>query len=188
VSICVGVLRGGSVRILAHLKLRSWPLVLAALGAQVVAAFGGNAFSSPRSVYVAGMVVSAVLVTVFVVRNRWLAGMPLVALGFVLNAVVITANGGMPVSIHAADDAGVVVDEANFSKDQKHILLTDDTVLPYLADVIPLPTPGGLGANVLSVGDLVLATGIGILVCNGMLRPGPGRRARQLARGRVSEL
>jgi hypothetical protein len=133
------------------------------------------------------MVLSAVLIVIFVVRNRWLPGMALIATGFVLNALVVTANGGMPVSLTAAESAGLQITD-HMREDKKHVLLTHDSRLSFLADVIPLPMPGGVGANVLSAGDLVLATGIGVLVCNGMVRPGPGRRARQVARGRLTEL
>ncbi|MCX8007369.1 MAG: DUF5317 domain-containing protein, partial [Coriobacteriia bacterium] len=44
--------------------------------------------------------------------------------------------------------------------DLVHRPLTDDTVAPWLADVIPVPGPKGLRA-VVSIGDLLLVAGVG---------------------------
>jgi len=47
----------------------------------------------------------------------------------------------------------------------KHVLLTEDTVVPFLADIIPLPSA------VLSLGDVFLAIGIGAFLEDQMRRP-----------------
>ncbi len=97
-----------------------------------------------------------VLVAAFLAINRWLPGMVLAAVGTVLNVVVIAANGAMPVSLRAAEVAGIRSTEMGI----KHEILDADTVLPWLGDVIPVP---GLDA-LISVGDVVLAMGIAWLV------------------------
>ena len=161
----IGLARHGSLHHLAQLDLAAWPLVFLAVLAQAAGAFSGVSLW-----YVVGMVASAALVVVFVARNATLPGMPLVALGFLLNALVVAANGAMPVSQQAADRVGISTVSLYRHDDAKHELVDDATVLAPLADVIPVPLPGPLsfGSNVVSVGDIVLAAGIGVLVSNGM--------------------
>ena len=172
VACLAGVARGGTMTNLSQLDLRSWPLVFCALVVQAVGAFAATIGLPGAGVwYVLGMVGSAALVTLFVSRNRALPGMPLIALGFVLNALVVAANGAMPVDQAAADRVGISTVGLYQNVDAKHELADSSTRLRFLADVIPVPLPGPLarGSNVVSAGDVVLAAGIGVLVVNGML-------------------
>ncbi|MDQ1710622.1 MAG: hypothetical protein QOE45_72 [Frankiaceae bacterium] len=168
----VGAARGGSMHNLSQLELVAWPLVFVAVAAQAAGAFAGSlGLSHAGTLYVLGMVASAALVVVFVARNRGLPGMRLIALGFLLNALVVTVNGAMPVAQEAADRVGISTVGLYRHADAKHELIDGDTLLPDLADVIPVPLPGPLarGSNVVSVGDVVLAAGIGVLVVNAMV-------------------
>jgi hypothetical protein len=171
IACLAGAARHGSMHNLAQLQLASWPLVFVAVAAQAGGAFAGTlGVAHAGTWYVLGMVASAALVVVFVVRNAALPGMPLIALGFLLNALVVTANGAMPVAQEAADRVGISTVGLYRHSDAKHELIDDGTVLAPLADVIPVPLPGPLshGSNVVSVGDIVLAAGIGVLVVNAM--------------------
>jgi hypothetical protein len=171
-ALLVGVARGGTMANLAQLQLDRWPLVFLALLVQAAGSFAGLLGApAPSLWYVLGMVGSAALITVFVARNRALPGMTLVALGFVLNALVVVANGAMPVDQDAADRVGISTIGLYQNVDAKHELADSSTRLRPLADVIPVPLPGPLarGGNVVSIGDVVLAAGIGVLVVNGML-------------------
>lgn len=167
VACLAGLARGGSLHNLSQLHLRSWPLVFVAVAVQAVGAFSGSA-----ALYVLGMVGSAALVVVFVTLNRSLRGMPLIALGFGLNALVVAANGAMPVDQKAADRVGISTVSLYRHADAKHEIVDDTTVLSALADVIPVPLPKPIdgGSNVVSIGDVVLAAGIGVLVTQAMLR------------------
>jgi hypothetical protein len=189
-ALIVGTVRGGTLRNLAVLRLPRTRLIVVAGVLAALGAFGGSLGLPARPTYVVCTLASAALVCAFVGVNRHVAGMPLVALGFALNALVIVANGAMPVSQEAADFARVSTDAAVDGSDARHELLTDETSLSALADVIPvrLPSPFGWGSNVISAGDIVLAAGIGLLVMTAMRRPGAGRRARQIARGRIDPL
>lgn len=180
VGCLVGLARGGSLHNLAQLHLVAWPLVFVAVAAQALGAFSGSS-----ALYVLGMVASALLVTAFVALNRDRRGMPLVALGFLLNGIVVAFNGAMPVDQAAADRVGVSIVALYRNADAKHELADADTVLRPLADVIPVPLPPPLdfGSNVVSAGDVVLAAGIGVLVVNGMLDV---RRRRTPAHVRAS--
>lgn len=177
-AVAVGLLRGGSFERLSHLPMDNGWLVVAAAVLTALGANAGRLGLPGRVMYVGCTVAAAALVIAFVVRNRSLVGVPLVALGFALNAAVIVANGAMPVSRQAADYAGVEIDPVLAGDDARHELLTDRSRLRLLADVIAVPLPGPLstGSNVVSAGDVVLAAGIGQLVAAGMLGNGVRRR------------
>lgn len=183
VACLAGAARHGSLHNLGRLPLAGWPLVFLAVLAQAAGAFAGAlGVAHAGTLYVTGMVTSALLVVVFVARNAALPGMWLVALGFLLNAVVVTANGAMPVSQDAADRVGISTVGLYRHVDAKHELVDSETVLSPLADVIPVPLPGPLasGSNVVSAGDIVLAAGIGVLVVNGMRGVRPRRAPAHL--------
>ncbi len=160
VAVLLGWARGGSLERLGGLTLRSRALVPVALVVQVAGTLvGGRA-------YPAGLVVSALLVLLFLARNRGVRGTGLVGLGLVANAVVVAANGAMPVSVEASGRAGVTVQAIVAGEDPRHVLLEDGTRLPLLADVVPVPLPRL--PQVVSPGDVLVAAGVGQLVVLGM--------------------
>lgn len=150
----VALLRGGSLSALAATHFRWTWILFVALIAQIAADFWASEI--PRAVGVAVLVLSYAAVAGFMIVNRSLSGMVFAAAGLALNALVIASNGAMPVSRWAARIAGV-----GFPADMrvKHEVAGPDTVLPFLGDVIPIPE-----LQVISIGDLVLALGIAILV------------------------
>jgi len=178
----LGWLRGGSLEQLATMQLRWAWLVGAATALTVLGAFAGRlGLPAPGVVYVVCIGSAAALVCAFVWLNRHLIGIPLVAVGFAMNAIVILANGAMPVSERAADRAGVDLAALRADEDAKHEVADRRTRLRLLADVVPVPLPGPLrrGSNVVSAGDVVLAAGLAQLVLNGM-------RGRQISPVRSS--
>jgi hypothetical protein len=82
------------------------------------------------------LLTSQLLVVGWVVANRHLPGTWLVTIGLGLNALVIAANGAMPVDPAAIQALGI--DGATVTGG-KHVLLDDATRLPWLADIWPLP-------------------------------------------------
>jgi hypothetical protein len=180
VAVAVGWSRGGSLDRLGELPLRSRRLVVGALGAQLLGTAVGGPF------YPLGLVASAGLVVVFLARNRGIRGTGLVALGLLANALVVAANGAMPVSDAAAARAGVGVQDLVAGTDARHELAGPGTRLSWLADVVPVPMP--LRPEVVSVGDVLVAAGLGQLVALGMAgsgatdrvgTPRPRRQGRQ---------
>jgi hypothetical protein len=161
-ALAIGWLSGGSLEQLGSLPLRSLGLVAGALAAQLLGALVGG------PAHPLGLVVSAGLVAAFLARNRGVRGTGLVALGLLANAVVVTANGAMPVSPQAADRAGVGVLETLVG-DQRHELEGPRTRLRALGDVVPVPLP--LRPEVVSPGDVLVAAGLGQLVVLGMRTP-----------------
>lgn len=112
--------------------------------------------------------------------SRRLPGMPLIGIGVLLNLIVIAVNGGsMPVDLRAAEVAGLTRAAEELARPEyiKHSAAHAGTKLLFLADIIPIPRPYPRPA-VASIGDVVMAAGIFILVQQAMVmrRPGQGRR------------
>ena len=171
VGLLLGRLGGGSLDSLGGVPLRSRRLVVGALLAQA----GGAVVGGPA--YALGLVLSAGLVTAFLVRNRGVRGTGLVALGLLANALVVAANGAMPVSEHAAGRAGVSTAPLLTGEDRRHEPADSSTRLPWLGDVVPVPLP--LRPEVVSPGDVLVAAGLAQLVVVGMLQHRHDRRHRQ---------
>ena len=105
------------------------------------------------------LLIANLSVLAFLILNRSLPGVILIAAGLLLNTCVITANQAMPVSAAAARRAGLE-EPTEVRGDLKHELLDDDTKIGFLGDVIPVPVL----QEVLSIGDIVLALGVARLV------------------------
>jgi hypothetical protein len=152
----VALLRGGSLEDLAATKFRWIVFLLTGLALQLVfEVFFDDRLTGEQALTI--VLMSYLMIVTFLLVNRHLPGLTLAAVGLALNVVVIAANGAMPVGERAIELIGVE-DVRDFGV--KHEPLTDDTLLPWIADVIPVP---GIG-TVISAGDLVLAAGIAYLV------------------------
>ena len=160
-GVVAGWLRGGRVRNIAETSIKGGLVACAAVLAQAVHAVVPN-----PSVAITATAISQALLLTFLWLNRFVAGAFLVALGSSLNAAVILANGAMPVSREAI----MAVARHPLEVVGRHRLLEPDDRLPLLADIIGLP----LLRTVVSVGDVVLAAGVGLLVVE-LMRP-PRRR------------
>ena len=156
VAAVYGLVRGGSLESLARTDFRFVWVLFAGLFVQVAFDLWDPDWLSETGDLVV-LLTTHVAVAAFLALNRHLPGMWLAAGGLLLNVLVIGVNGGMPVSLEAAEVAGI----SDFSAwGIKHEPLTDDTLLPWIADVIPVP---GF-KKLISIGDVVLAAGIGWLV------------------------
>ncbi|HWC14047.1 MAG TPA: DUF5317 domain-containing protein [Actinomycetota bacterium] len=160
----IAVRRGGSLEALAATEFAWTSLLFVALLVQVTADLWGR--FTPATVEAAVLVLTYTAVAFFLALNRHLPGMLIAAVGMSLNAIVIVVNGAMPVSLWAARIAGV---ELEGDLGVKHEAAGPHTVLSFLADVIPIP----LTLQVVSIGDVVMAVGIAILVYRQTLRPLP---------------
>jgi hypothetical protein len=171
VGLLAGYARGGRLANLGRVDLhRTW-LVGVAVVAQLLLT-GFSATATPVHLVAPVLLLTSNLALIaFVWSNRLLPGMTLIFAGFALNALVITANGGMPVSREAL--IAVLGGSGTFTPG-KHRVLEPGDRLAVLGDVLPIPV---LKA-VVSIGDIVLAAGAGVLIANLMLRH-PDRRRRR---------
>src|SRR5688500_15140863 len=152
VGVLAGLLRGGSIRRIGTAGFRVWSLLGAGVLLQLASAFVGGTAGT------ALLVTSYVALVGFGAANARVVGMAVVAVGMAANALVIAANGGMPVTGDAIVAAGIVDGDALDGIDfgtKRHLATDDDSIL-FLADIIPVrPT-----REVLSFGDLIIAIGL----------------------------
>jgi len=122
---------------------------------------------------------SHLLLLLFVWRNRQQIGIQIVGLGVICNLIVILANGGyMPITPETLVqiNPGSTLDQwsANihygYSKDV--ILSRGNTYLWVLSDILVLPPPFPWPAA-FSLGDLIIAIGIIIVLQGGSAWPRP---------------
>jgi Family of unknown function (DUF5317) len=174
-AVGVGLLLGGRLAGIAHLQLQHGEVLALALVVQVTA----WALGSVSAVgYALGVTVAALAAGIFCVRNLTVQGVPLMTLGLALNFLVVAANGAMPVSLAAAQRAGVDVMELLSGASPRHEVATDRTMLDWLGDVIPVALPGR--PEVVSVGDVLLAAGLALLVVTAMrAAPRPEQQQQQ---------
>jgi predicted MFS family arabinose efflux permease len=170
---------GGRLGSLAELRFRHAWALLAALGLQIlivsVVPESGGAFHGIAHI------VSYLLAGLFVVANRRLPGMWLIAVGGVMNLMAIAANGGViPASPAALLSAGRALSHAGF----RNSAALADPNLAFLGDVFALPPPFPFH-NVFSVGDLCIALGAAVAlhrICGSRLIPSGKGQYRGLHR------
>jgi len=117
---------------------------------------------------------SLVVLLAFALRNRQLVGAGVLATGLALNALVVLADGAMPVRAEAVVRAGIAEPSelAQVDLGGGRRFERDDDRLALLGDVVPVRS---LGA-VLSFGDLVAMAGVGALAGDLARHAGRGRR------------
>ncbi|MGH3650316.1 MAG: DUF5317 domain-containing protein [Acidimicrobiia bacterium] len=168
-ALAIAVLRGGRLVNLGDIELRAWWLLFLALGLQF-----GTRFLPEESwsdwMGVTMVLVSFGLLMIMVLLNRSKPGMWIAGLGVLMNFIVIAANGGMPVLAGAAEVAsGFAISDPDLSDTFKHVPLDESSRLTFFADVIPLRLMG-IG-EVISIGDIFLALGLGVFLEHELRRP-----------------
>jgi hypothetical protein len=164
IAVALGSVLGGRLANLASLRLRWAGLAVVAFAMQLI--------DPPGRWPLAMLLGSFVALVVFAVANREVPGFRVILAGIAMNAAVIVANGGMPVSAAALEASGqqhtveALTDHADASV--KHHLAGPDDTLLILADVIALPAPI---AQAISLGDIVTYGGVAMVLVLGMRRP-----------------
>jgi hypothetical protein len=144
---------GGRLGRLARLELRhSWLVAAAFLGQlAVISVVPDVGDTVGKGVHLA----SYALAAMFVVANRRLPGITLLAVGGGLNLVAIVANGGvMPASDWAVRVAGLTTTAGEFANSRS----VEAPKMLLFGDIFAIPAGWPL-ANVFSVGDVVLVVG-----------------------------
>lgn len=176
-GIVIGFVRGGSLRTLGDAYLRAVPVVFAGVVLQVGSTLADR--GELRWVSFGLVLASFACVFAFAAINWRLPGMTLIAIGALCNFLVISANGGMPVSLDALERAGLgnPFEDPGTTLKGAHHALTDSSRLRFLADVIPITVT----ANVASVGDIIIWAGLLLLIQQLMVGP-RGKRRRGAAK------
>jgi hypothetical protein len=169
----IGLAAGGRPAALTRVPLTGWRLLLAAIGCQLAGSLLART-SGWSAGYEIGSLAAVALLAGFLVSNTALPGVPLVAAGLLLNLVAVLSNGAMPVSRWAADRAGIDLTDIAAGLDARHVVGSQGTTLRPLTDVVPVPMPWF--PEVLSPGDVLVASGLGLLLVTGLLWGQSGRR------------
>ena len=174
-ALCTVPLAGGRIGALADVRFeRAWALP-AALGLQMLIVYVLP--GAPGEVLNAAHVASYVLALVFVVANRRVPGLLIIAAGGALNFLAIAANAGvMPASRSALATAGLADTHGQFASSAS----VAHPMLGFLGDVFAVPASWPVH-NVFSVGDVLIVAGVAIglhVICRSRLATlVPQRRA-----------
>ncbi|MDQ3703298.1 MAG: DUF5317 domain-containing protein [Chloroflexota bacterium] len=110
---------------------------------------------------------SYALLVIMVAGNRQIPGIPVIAVGLLMNATVILANGGLmpqgPETVQLRHAGEVIALGQHIPRTKGVLLPRDATRLWWLSDHIVLPSGRGL-PMVVSPGDLLLAVGLAVTV------------------------
>jgi len=163
-GVLAGLLLGGSFANLERLSVRLGGLVVLALLLQLVA-FSPVGARAGSTAVITAHVVSYALLLAFVAANLRRRPVALAGIGIILNALTIFANGGyMPATRRALEIAGRLYPGQTSHNSE---LAGPGTHLLFLADVFAVPSWVPLH-NVFSIGDVLIAVGIGWLVAGTM--------------------
>jgi hypothetical protein len=150
------VAAGGNLRRLSDLQFRFPGVLFAGLLAQVVIISllpDGN--EGIREVVHIG---SYLVVFLFLAINWRVPGLPVIAVGALLNFVAIAANGGvMPADPAAAARAGIDDEQGRYENSRP----LDDPKLLVLGDRFAIPESWPF-SNVFSIGDVVIVLGAAV--------------------------
>ncbi|HED04590.1 MAG TPA: hypothetical protein ENI60_07490 [Candidatus Fraserbacteria bacterium] len=162
-GIIIGYLRGGRLGNLAQIKLRGGWLILLALLIQL-SIFPLGAGKPLITVGTEYLHLGSYLLLLFFVGLNWHEwGILAMGAGMALNLLVITLNGGyMPTTVaglQAAGRVGAAAKLAGLGHYGNNTVIVASSQLVWLSDIFH--TPAWLpGANVFSLGDLLLALGL----------------------------
>lgn len=171
-AVCVPV-AGGRLSRLLEIRIQAVWLLLIAAGIQLGLTLAPGPTAGWR---LAAHAASYPFGIAFVWVNRRVPGLWLIGVGALSNGVAILANGGvMPTTLSALRTAGLEVDPQTFANSAA---LADPRLL-FLGDVFAIPATVPF-ANVLSVGDVLIALGAAYAVhaiCGSKLVPARWRWA-----------
>lgn len=168
-------LAGGKLRRLEDVRLHWVWLAAFAFALQVlivvVAPEGDTVLQRVAHLWTYGLV-GACVISNLDLRYVWVVGV-----GGLFNFVAIAANGGvMPASASALRTAGLGVTSGEFTNSD----VVENATVPFLGDVFAIPD-GWPGANVFSIGDLVIVVGAFLVLHAATGSRLAGRRRAQLA-------
>ena len=161
-GVVAGLIRGGTARSLLRAKVHGRVLGLVCLGLQaVVGALALRAVGIPRGVGALLLALALIGLLGVARANGQLPGVPLLALGLLVNLLALVLNLGVPVSVETLERAGVTVERpVPHRPDAKHVIEGPGSRLAVLGDrlaVRPLRTA-------VSFGDVAELAGLFLVV------------------------
>mgnify|MGYP000424447092 CR=1 FL=1 len=175
-ALLIGFFLRGSLLNLADKPFRCLWLALIAVVLRFTVLSSAFVNSPLGYLSVPGQILSFIILLIVALLNFSIPGMPILGLGILLNLVVMVANGGyMPVSPDDLVEIGhprqAEILRAG-GTDFYGIALTEQTRLPFLADIFVLPRFFPI-RYVFSLGDALIGLGLIIVVVWGMVKKYP---------------
>ena len=163
VALVVGFILRGKLSNLKNADMSHMELVFIAyvLQTAIVLLIRNGTLDNKIIIYALHLLMYIILL-VFVYLNKKIYEILIIGSGFLLNTIAIFFNGGvMPVNEAVAVKMGLGDIIKNISTYGLYKLTDGNTVFPFLCDVIPKPY---LRPLVISIGDVVIAAGLFLLV------------------------
>lgn len=160
-AILLALITGRNLMSIRYLPLKFSEIFIAAFFIRALCEYTGLLGKYVPYVFI----FSYMLLFVGVILNVRLREMILIGFGFFLNFLVIAFNGGsMPVSLDALGPKAhdIFLQAEQTQRVLTHSILTSETPLWFLADIIPIPLP--FIRYVASVGDIFISVGIFLFV------------------------
>ncbi|NLC69596.1 MAG: DUF5317 domain-containing protein [Clostridiaceae bacterium] len=167
-GMAASLISGGRFSNFTNFKFKKGFLIVLGLLVQFVAqlAIGRLPYHVINNAVWINMVVFCLLFSGFWFNKKY-AGIDTIALGTALNALVIMFNNGrMPVNREILSRNGLwqAIEMVEKGLDFKHVFIDESTRLVFLADIIEPPGIFGFFMRIISIGDVLITLGIGILV------------------------
>ena len=172
-SVLIGLIRKGRLYDLGRAPLRHLYMFVPPLAILAGVVFLGRSGGMPQPYLSAAKIVQYAALLAAIMLNLHMRQMWLAAAGTFLNLLVIAANGGfMPMSAKALRMAGLaeMLDPERTSQLIRHAIMTPETRLKPLADIIPVPGYP-VTAQVASIGDVLISLALFVFVQRYMLTP-----------------
>lgn len=165
----IGMLRGGRARGLLNAKIKSLWLLFCSLTIEIALSYtpiGTYILNMGSAARVMAILLQYLSFSVFILLNIRYYGMWLVGLGGLMNMIVIIINGGRmpvhPIVLEVAPDNMATIKLA--AGDICNYMIADKTAkLAFMGDMIQV---WNFTRTLISLGDLVIAVGLFLLVQN----------------------
>lgn len=167
-GIVVGLMVKGKFANLVNAKIEKKGIIFGAFILQITSralSLSGFSYIIKYSLVINGLIFC--MLTFALWFNRRYLGILSIALGCLLNAIVIMLNNGkMPVGYEALVKADMTdtIHILEAGADGRHMLLGPGTKFAYLSDIIPVTNFLGMGMKIVSVGDLITVVGLFLLI------------------------
>lgn len=160
-----GVLAKGKVSNLLELKLHKVWLILSAAGILIFLQLMEGKFDLDKKTIIIFQGVAFIILFTGFWFNRKYIGILAIWLGAFCNMLVMSLNDGkMPVSMEAVKRAKIPVDVIISETKHKIVNISDSVKLHFLTDVIVPPGLLGYGMKIISIGDIVVAFGLFLMI------------------------
>lgn len=169
VGLIIGLLAGGKLSRLRDVSLTHETLFFVALLAHLAWPLLARVFEIDSTQTIVGWILLALALAGLALMNARYVGMIVLAVGLLLNVLVVAANGAMPVALDTLGEGTVVYEQAleDIESSWLHEPMSTETRLSALGDVLRIPGPSW-HRGLASLGDLLMSIGVAMVMVQGM--------------------